>query len=85
MITFLELHYFANRLISEPASPEVDIRRAISAVYYGLFHRLSAAGAKAFADRGSDLESQAARAYNHATMRKVCETYARRKRYQTTG
>lgn len=59
------------------ASDEVVLRRALSSAYYGLFHRLTTAGSMPFAAGGKPLRFQAARAFSHAAMRKVCDAYVR--------
>lgn len=59
------------------ASDEVLLRRALSSAYYGLFHRLTTAGSMPFAVGGEPLRFQAARAFSHVAMRKVCDAYVR--------
>jgi len=59
------------------ASNEVMLRRALSSAYYGLFHRLTTAGSMPFAAGGEPLRFQAARAFSHTAMRKVCDAYVR--------
>ena len=59
------------------ASNEVTLRRALSSAYYGLFHRLTTAGSMPFAAGGEPLRFQAARAFSHTAMRKVCDAYVR--------
>jgi hypothetical protein len=61
---------------STPPS-QVELRRAVSAAYYGLFHALTFAGSTVFASGGESLRSQAARAFSHTAMRKVCSAYVR--------
>lgn len=56
---------------------QIELCRAISSAYYGLFHLLTTEGTKPFAAGGSRLSFQATRAFNHAGMRKVCDAYAR--------
>lgn len=58
-------------------SDEVVLRRALSSAYYGLFHRLTTAGSMPFAAGGEPLRFQAARAFGHTAMRKVCDAYVR--------
>jgi hypothetical protein len=70
------LYTFAARILHQPDAPEADIRRAISALYYGMFHMLAAAGAVHFAPGGKALQTQVARAFKHTTMQKVCKRYA---------
>lgn len=73
----------ARRLITEhqsrpgTASSDVELRRALSAAYYGLFHRLTTAGSMPFAASGDALRFQVARAFSHLAMRKVCDAYVR--------
>lgn len=69
------LNTFAIRVLLEPNTPEADIRRAISALYYGLFHLLAAAGSDFFATGGPALKNQIARAFAHTTMQKACKRY----------
>lgn len=56
---------------------EVDLRRAVSAAYYGLFHALTLAGSSVFAGGGENLCFQATRAFSHTAVRKVCGAYVR--------
>jgi hypothetical protein len=55
------------------------MRRGVSTLYYGLFHRLTSEAAAAFKHGGAPLITQAARAFSHTTMRKVCDIYAKSK------
>jgi len=59
------------------ALPEVDLRRALSPAYYGLFHTLTTAGSMLFSAGEDALRFQAARAFSHTAMRKVCDAYVR--------
>ncbi len=59
------------------ASDETVLRRALSSAYYGLFHRLTTAGSMPFAAGGEPLRFQAARAFSHTAMRKVCDAHVR--------
>lgn len=56
---------------------QIELRRAISAAYYALFHQLTSAGSAAFIAGGESLRFQATRAFSHAAMRKVCDAYVR--------
>jgi len=73
----------ARNLVSRLPEPlgsdptEIELRRALSSAYYGVFHRLTNAGSMRFAAGGDPLRFQAARAFSHATMRKVCDAYVR--------
>jgi hypothetical protein len=73
----------ARRLVVGQLSPpgmearEIELRRAISSAYYGLFHRLTNAGSMLLAAGGEPLRFQTARAFTHVTMRKVCDAYTR--------
>ncbi len=58
-------------------SEEVVLRRALSSAYYGLFHWLTTAGSMPFLLGGEPLRFQAARAFSHTAMRKVCDAYIR--------
>ncbi len=62
---------------SGSASDEVVLRRALSSAYYGLFHRLTTAGSMPFTVGGEPLRFQAARAFSHTAMHKVCDAYIR--------
>ena len=62
---------------SGSATDDVVLRRAMSSAYYGLFHRLTTAGSMPFAAGGEPLRFQAARAFSHSAMRKVCDAYVR--------
>lgn len=56
---------------------EIELRRALSSAYYGLFHCLTTAGSMPFTAGGEAIRFQAARAFNHSAMRKVCDAYVR--------
>lgn len=75
MIDHKQIQLFAARLLASPNATEVEVRRSVSALYYGLFHRLAAAGATVFLPGGELLSSQAARAFSHGTMLDVCKAY----------
>ena len=62
---------------SGAAFGDVELRRALSSAYYGLFHRLTTAGSIPFAASGDALRFQVARAFSHSAMRKVCDAYVR--------
>lgn len=57
---------------------QVNLRRAVSACFYGLFHLLTAEASRLF---GSDfgLLSRISRTYNHADMKKVSTFFANSK------
>ena len=59
------------------APSQIEMRQAISAAYYAVFHGLTSKGTRLFAAESDALRYQVARAYNHTAMRKVCEAYAR--------
>jgi hypothetical protein len=61
----------------DSTTDDVVLRRAVSSAYYGLFHRLTTAGSMPFAVGGEPLRFQAARAFSHSAMRKVCDAYIR--------
>lgn len=68
----------ANMLLWRGSEPSrVDVRRAISAAYYGLFHALTESGAKLSRVTSDEVRNQIRRAYNHGTMRKACEIFGR--------
>jgi hypothetical protein len=69
---FDELKGFAQNLLDHVDPTEAEVRRAISALYYGLFHQLTGAGAALFATGGAPLQVRAARAFNHRDMWAVC-------------
>jgi len=75
--------WHARRLIVEQSIPslkisgDIELRRALSSAYYGLFHKLTTAGSMPFAIGGESLRFQAARAFSHTAMRKVCDAYVR--------
>lgn len=78
-----DLQAHARGLIAYPTSnpttnpSEVELRRALSASYYAVFHALIASGSRLFARGGDALRNQVTRAYNHAAMRKVRDAYVR--------
>src|SRR5271155_41415 len=75
----------AEKLIAPPpAGPprQVDVRRAISAAYYGLFHAIIAAPADQFvgkAKRSSSLYGLVYRSVDHRRLRVLCEEVKRPK------
>ena len=80
-------HYFeqAERLVA-PASPgaprQVDLRRAISNAYYGVFHAISASAANQFIGKSKQSTSQHSllyRSIDHATLRNLCLELRNRK------
>lgn len=77
MINYADIHQLATRLLISPTTTEADVRQGISAAYYSLFHRLTTEGAAVFAPDNPILAAQAARAFSHTGMRKVCEVYGR--------
>jgi uncharacterized protein (UPF0332 family) len=69
----------AERLI-ESRPRQVDIRRAISAAYYALFHAVSVEAADnvmGFGNRKSELYGLVHRSVDHAPLRKLCEEIRR--------
>lgn len=54
---------------------ETDRRRAVSALYYALFHRLCSLGAGVFAPGGTELQAKVKRGFNHGPMLNVCKHY----------
>lgn len=84
LITSSDLFGFAfDSVFGAPWRPkrgiaEIDLRRAVSASYYALFHRLAEASARVFRAGGPLVERQAVRAFDHGTMRKVCNAYGTR-------
>ena len=63
-----------------PDRDEAWDRRAVSASYYALFHRLCQASAHSFRGAGPSAQAQATRAYAHTEMRRVCENVLRPRR-----
>ena len=59
----------------EPKRPlQASLRRAVSAAYYALFHLLVDAGGRSLIAPGDlKLRHQVQRAYNHGTMKFVCQ------------
>lgn len=77
MINHEQFHLFATDIILRQRNPnQIQLRRAVSALYYGLFHDLTARGASVFLPGGNALAAQAARAFDHRLMAKVCEAFA---------
>jgi len=57
---------------------QANIRRAISAAYYAVFHLLTRAAARAFADGNESLIPRLARTFNHGDMAKASKGFAKR-------
>ena len=77
MIDYRQWQTFAAKILTISTVTEIEIRRSVSAIYYGLFHRLAAEGASVFQQGGHPLVSQAARAFSHSAMLDVCNAYSR--------
>lgn len=57
---------------------QVNLRRAVSAAYYALFHLLTEAATRSIcARRTESLEPVIRRTFEHRAMRRVCEQFAR--------
>lgn len=70
----LDLIEHADRLIGTGSPSEVDFRRAISALYYGLFHLLTLyAGRQASVGLSFGAEERIRRGINHTDIRKLCD------------
>ena len=72
----------AERLIAEGAmrASQEDLRRAVSAAYYALFHQCLAAAADTVvgeAERGSDLYALAYRSVDHRRLVELCDAYSK--------
>ena len=67
--------HLATRETKKPK--QASLRRAVSAAYYALFHLLVADGAKRLSPAKPDgLSLLIQRAFNHAEMRNVCQSFA---------
>lgn len=70
----------AEKLIAPPDGKkptQVDLRRAVSAAYYGLFHAVAAAAADQYVGRTDPLTGQYALAYRslaHRRLNEICKT-----------
>ena len=85
MITHTDLQTLATDLLAPAKVEEARVRLAVSTIYYGLFHHLTAAASAIFdagGPPGSALAAQVSRAFSHTLMRKVCDTYVRSTRQQ---
>ncbi len=56
---------------------QANIRRAISAAYYAVFHLLTRAAARAFADGNDSLIPRLARTFNHGDMAEASKLFAK--------
>lgn len=75
MIQARELHAWAAQTLAVGQSSEVTHRRGVSALYYGLFHRLTVEGAALFDHFGHAMEARVRRGYDHGPMKKLCLGY----------
>lgn len=74
----LELLEHARRLVTVPAPTDADLRRAISATYYALFHHLiDAAVAHLLPTGAPDQRAALAHGFEHSRMREVCQRVTR--------
>lgn len=65
-------------LVDTGKPKQANLRRAISAAYYALFHLLVEDGASALGSKLSNLgKSRVRRAFAHADMKMVCSQYAK--------
>lgn len=55
---------------------ETDFRRAASAAYYAVFHVMAWSGSRLVCAGAPTMASDVARSFEHATMARVCQTYA---------
>ncbi len=72
----------AHRLLgSELEQPnQADLRRAVSAAYYALFHRLIADAVQTIGPRRpTHLPARIARAFSHSEMKQVCRSISERR------
>lgn len=74
---------FARKTVS-PNVPEADLRRGISTAYYSLFHFLIKEAMSNFVE-DVQLRSKVARAFQHGSMRSVCERYSPKNPDPRTG
>ncbi len=68
----------AERMVTSVAGRprQSDLRRAVSTIYYALFHLLTQSGAKLITNRDY-LRPQLARRFNHMAMRSVSEEFGK--------
>lgn len=63
----------------EPRRPkQASLRRAVSAAYYALFHRLISEGAKSIVSgsHSAPLRNLTGRAFEHASMKRACKAFS---------
>lgn len=73
MIRSSELIEHALKIVGTSTRPtEVELRLAVSAAYYGLFHLLGTAANAAIAGDDAETRRRLSRLYDHATFKKVC-------------
>ena len=65
----------ALRLALSSKADEADLRRAVSAAYYGLFNAITKAGADLLAGSSPALHTLIARSFEHRAARRVCEVF----------
>ena len=72
-----ELIQHAFRLLSDPAHSNVDLRRAISASYYALFHHLSEAAVRQIAPQvAPTTANRIHRWLDHTEIKRICTEFA---------
>jgi uncharacterized protein (UPF0332 family) len=76
---FQQADRLAIPLSSETEPRQTDLRRAISAAYYGLFHFALAAAADMFVGRDSDDYVAAYRSVSHDWLRSLCDQLQRKR------
>lgn len=77
MIARRDIQRWSVDLLVLNAKNEIDIRRGVSGLYYGLFHRLAQEGSAELAIFGANAKDIALRAYEHGRMFKTCERYVK--------
>ena len=77
VIDHSDLFDLASSTLSSPNPvSETEVRRAVSTLYYSLFHQLSLAAVAPLSHGGIALAARVGRTLEHRTMLKVCEQFA---------
>jgi hypothetical protein len=73
-----ELLEHAQRLLTAKPPSQADLRRAVSASYYCLFHLFAGSSTiRFFAKRGDAFYARVIRTFDHRTMKETCRLFSR--------
>lgn len=79
MIRPIELLENGRLLLPGKQPSQADLRRSVSASYYGLFHLFAGSSTiRFFPERGDDFYARVIRTFEHRTMKETCCLFSRK-------